>query len=253
MNNILIVKNKINNYIDEYIDICDNTITFKKSGNYDIYYEDCNNIDIVFNLCDNVYIKLFEYMNQGNIDSNIVYNLNDNAALIIYKFYSNKKTNENITVNLDGYLSRLDYNFSNICLGEEYYQIDINHKDRKTFSNISNKSIALKNSKLDFIINSNVGKNCNGSILDQNTRIVTMGECDARISPNMFIDLDDVVAKHGSVIGTFKDDQLFYLMSKGITYQDSLKLLIKGYLLSNIDVNLELRQKILEIIEMYWR
>ena len=55
-----------------------------------------------------------------------------------------------------------------------------------------------------------------------------MGECDTKISPNMFIDLDDVIAKHGSAIGTFKDDQVFYLMSKGINYNDALKLLIKG-------------------------
>lgn len=80
-----------------------------------------------------------------------------------------------------------------------------------------------------------------------------MGECDTKIEPNMFIDLDDVEARHGSVIGTFKDDQVFYLMSKGISYNDTLKLLIKGYLLSKIEVSVDVRIKMMDIIERYWR
>ena len=123
----------------------------------------------------------------------------------------------------------------------------------KTFSNINNRSVALKNSSLDFIINSKVVEKANKSILNQNTRIVTMDECDAKISPNMFIDIDDVEAKHGSIIGSFKEDYIFYLMSKGISYSDALKLLIKGYLLLNIGGYFDLRQKIMEIINMYWR
>ena len=103
------------------------------------------------------------------------------------------------------------------------------------------------------MINSNVPKRSNGSVLEQNTRIVTMGDSDAKICPNMFIDLDDVSAKHGSVIGTFKDDDIFYLMSKGISYRDTLKLLIKGFLLSNSVENHEIRKKIIDIIDLYWR
>ena len=80
-----------------------------------------------------------------------------------------------------------------------------------------------------------------------------MGDCNTSVSPNMFIDLDDVEAKHGSVIGSFKEDQIFYLMSKGISYNDSLKLLIKGYLLGNFLGDTELRFKIMDIIDTYWR
>ena len=89
--------------------------------------------------------------------------------------------------------------------------------------------------------------------MDQNTRIVTIGECDAKISPNMFIDLDDVEARHGSVIGTFKDEMVFYLMSRGITYSESIKLLVKGSLFSNIDVDNVLRERIINVIDKYWR
>ena len=80
-----------------------------------------------------------------------------------------------------------------------------------------------------------------------------MGECDTSISPNMFIDLDDVEARHGSIIGSFKEDSIFYLMSKGISYSDTLKLLIKGYLLGKFNGDVDLRFRIINVIDTYWR
>ena len=56
-----------------------------------------------------------------------------------------------------------------------------------------------------------------------------------------------------SVIGSFKEDDIFYLMSKGINYSDTLKLLIKGYIMSNMEVDADTRMRIMEIIDTYWR
>ena len=111
----------------------------------------------------------------------------------------------------------------------------------------------MDGSNLDFVINSIVKKEYEKSVLNQNTRIVTFGLCDTKISPNMFIDCDDIEARHGSVIGTFKDEMVFYLMSRGIEYNDCIKLLVKGYLFSNIDADASLREKIFNVIDMYWR
>ena len=111
----------------------------------------------------------------------------------------------------------------------------------------------MDGSELNFVINSKVKKEYEKSVLDQNTRIVTLGDSDAKISPNMFIDCDDVEARHGSIIGTFKDDMVFYLMSRGIEYNDAIELLVKGFLFSNVDADSSLREKILNVIDMYWR
>ena len=162
-------------------------------------------------------------------------------------------TYEDVNINLNNVSDRIDYNFANIGSGDEKYVININHNCEKTVSYINNKAIALKNSRVSFIVNSRVENDCVKSILDQNTRIVTMGECDTKIQPNMFIEIDDVEARHGSVVGTFKNDQVFYLMSKGISYNNALKLLIKGYLLSKIEVSQDVRMRIMRIIDRYWR
>ena len=174
------------------------------------------------------------------------------GELKVNKFYNNDNVCEVIDIDLYNE-GKIDYRFSNICKNNESYEININHMGVATVSSINNKSIAMQGSKLDFIINSKVEKEYEKSILDQNTRIVTLGESDSKISPNMFIDCDDIEARHGSVIGTFKDDMVFYLMSRGIDYNEAIKLLVKGYLFSNIDADSILREKILNVIDMYWR
>lgn len=251
MNKIRVSKNKISNFDNDKVIVEGNTINFNYSGEYEIEYVDCNDIFLIFNI-NGCNIKLCESSFDNNICIKNTYNVK-NGYLVINKFYNNKSVSEELNFNLYECNDRVDYTFSDICLGEEKYLININHKNKKTISNINNRAISLKNSKINFIINSNVIKEGIDSVLNQNTRIVTLDNSDAKICPNMFIDLDDVSAKHGSVIGTFNNEQIFYLMSKGISYYDSLKLLIKGCLLSDLVVVADKKMKILEIIDRYWR
>ena len=251
MNKIIVNKNRIDNYKDDEIEINNNKIWFYKDNKYEFEYIDCDDVRLEF-MIDNANIEILDYSSDNYLKIKNIYNI-DNGSLRIDKFYNNKQEDEAIDFNLMQDGDMIDYNFATISLGEENYIINVNHNNKNTISNIDNRSVALKNSKINYTINSRVLKDCVKSMLDQNTRIITLDECEAKISPNMFIDLDDVIAKHGSVIGTFKEDQVFYLMSKGISYNDTVKLLIKGYLLSKIRVNVDIRMKIMDIIDRYWR
>ena len=248
MNKILIGKDIVSN--NDKVIVDKNKIIFKETGEYIVEYTEDIKKKITFDIYSDV--KLIETSFNNKIELNNKYIVNNGEVLVI-KFYNNNSVYEEVNIDLCSPGSKIDYRFANICKGIEEYIININHKCMKTFSNIDNKSVALKNSKLNFVINSKVVKKAVKSVLNQNTRIVVMDECDAKISPNMFIDIDDVEAKHGSIIGSFKEEEIFYLMSKGINYNDTLKLLIKGYLLSNIGGYFDLRQRIMEIINMYWR
>jgi len=251
MNKILVSRDKIitdskNVFIDG------NIIKFLNSDIYMIEYIDIEDINISMDVDGNVDIVLYEssFLDKINVNNKYVIR---NGSLSVNKFYDTFNVNEKVDIDLLCEYSKIDYRFSNICRGIEDYVININHNCKNTISSINNKSIAMDGAKINFVINSRVGKEYEKSILDQNTRIVTIGNADAKISPNMFIDLDDVEARHGSVIGTFKDEMVFYLMSRGITYSDCIKLLVKGYLFSNIDVDNVLREKIINVIDKYWR
>jgi len=250
MNKILVSKGKIISDSNG-VKIDGNIIKLLHSDIYYLEYVDTDEIDLCIEVSDKVNATLFECSFLNSIKVNNKYVIN-NGELKVNKFYDNDSVLE--TVDIELFCSgKIDYRFSNICKRNESYEININHNGKGTVSGISNRSIALDGSKLDFVINSRVKKEFEDSILDQNTRIVTFGDSDTKISPNMFIDCDDVEARHGSVIGTFKDDLVFYLMSRGIEYNDAIKLLVKGYLFSNIDSNSDLRERILNVIDKYWR
>ena len=69
--------------------------------------------------------------------------------------------------------------------------------------------------------------------------------------PNLFIDEYDVIAAHAASIGSISKDDLFYLMSRGLTLEEASKLIVLGFvqpLLDKID-NKELRKEIKQNFE----
>ena len=53
--------------------------------------------------------------------------------------------------------------------------------------------------------------------------------------PELEIYADDVKCSHGSASGSLNEDSIFYLMSRGLNYQQSIELLINGFLLDVIE------------------
>ena len=53
--------------------------------------------------------------------------------------------------------------------------------------------------------------------------------------PELEIYADDVKCSHGSASGNLNEDSIFYLMSRGLNYQQSRELLINGFLLDVIE------------------
>ena len=249
MNKISIVNNKIIPLDNDDVIIDDNIISFNNNGNYLIEYIDSNDIDIIININDSVCIQLFEYSDNENINTNIKYYLNKNSSLIVSKFYCNGNTNEKVNIYLNKKMASIKYNFSSISNNDNFYKINVYHLDNNTSSDVFNRIVAKENSSNYFDINSYVDNGIKDCYLNQSTKIVTLDDSDNRVNPNMFISEEDVTAIHSSTIGSINEEDLFYLMSRGISYNDSVKLIIKGMILSNINPDMENMERILSILD----
>ena len=53
--------------------------------------------------------------------------------------------------------------------------------------------------------------------------------------PELEIYADDVKCSHGSSSGNLNKDSIFYLMSRGLDYEQSKELLINGFLLEVVE------------------
>ena len=61
------------------------------------------------------------------------------------------------------------------------------------------------------------------------------GNAEFNSKPELEIYADDVKCSHGSTSGSIDENSLHYLMTRGLTREDSLKLLIKGFLTEIVD------------------
>lgn len=202
-------------------------------------------LNIIIEEDKNVKINI---VNKGN-DYNIKYNytLNKNSNLEINKFNYVNDIKEDININLNGEKAYIDYNFKTISNGTENYNMNIYHNYKNTNSNITNNGVNNKGF-INFIVSCYIKQGIKGCVSNQNNRIINLCDNTCMIRPNLFIDEFDVIANHSALIGTFSKDEIFYLESRGISYNDSIKLLTKGFLLSKID-NKEVYEEINKVIE----
>ena len=249
MNKIIIENNILKEVDNEVFSVHANQITIKKNGEYTIEYQNCSSLSCEFKIRKNIYAKIFISSVDNDLVVNHHYLLEENSQLLLFQFYYNKNVLENTVIDLNGENSSFKEGFSSISSGSEEYHIIVNHNAKNVSSDIQNKCIGLDKSSITLEINSVLKRGNTDCIMDQSSRILTLGEVEARIVPNMFIDEDSVIAKHGSVIGGFHDSEIFYLRSRGISYQEAIHLLIKGFIFSNLIVDMEKRAMIFSIIE----
>lgn len=249
MNKIKVVENEIIPFDNSDVIIKNNSIKFTNNGDYYIEYIDSNDIEFTIEVDKNICINLFEYSDNDEIIVNNKYILNRNSSLILSKFYCNKNTNEKVDIYLKEEKANIKYNFSSIGNECDKYIINIYHEDKNTNSDIFNRTIATFNSSNVFDINSYVDNNIKNCYLNQQTKIITLGDSNNKINPNMFIGEESTNAVHASVIGSINEDDLFYMMSRGIDYNTCVSLIVKGMILSNINVNMEYKEKILKILD----
>lgn len=249
MNKIIINNNILIDYCDDLLQIDGNKITFKGNGDYTLEYINSDSINLEIDILDGVVVKLFVIGCDNSVNINNHYKLGNNSNLILFKFYYNKMVKEKVIIDLNGDKAMVSYNFSSISCGEEEYHIIVNHNDNMVSSRVSNKCIGLDGSKIKMQIDSNLDKGNIDCVMDQNSRILTLGDVDATIIPNMFINENSVEARHGSVVGRINLDDIFYLMSRGISEDEAITLLVKGMILSNLVVDMERRARIFQIIQ----
>ena len=175
-------------------------------------------------------------------NQDVIYNVSENSKLVVYQYGIN--IDNNIIINLNGENASVEYHYSTINYDDHKYKIDVNHNNIKTISNIYNHGINVFDNKLDFDITGNVLNKSGKCECNQKNQILNISDGKSTILPKLLIDNYDVISSHSAYIGKFKDEILFYLMSRGISEKVSYDLLIKNFLINGCE-----NKEILEMLE----
>ena len=229
------------------------------------------NLRLEFQLEENSSLKVVDFFNDNSKKNfmNIFYNfdLKKNAILKNYKIdkiqnenikysFNNIEQDENsisetfilsagsnflkneINCNLQGsYSSAFISGIFSLSNNQQHeIRTTINHLTESTKSYQLIKSVLGKDSKSIYqgkiFVNSKAQKT-DGYQLSKAILLDESSEFNAK--PELEIYADDVKCSHGSSSGSLDEHSIFYLMSRGLSYQQSKELLINGFILEVIE------------------
>ena len=200
------------------------------------------NIFYNFELKENAVLKNYKVdkLKNKNIKysfNNIEQDKNSISETFILSAGSNFVKNE-INCNLKGEHSSAFVNGIFSLDDNQHHEIRtiINHLTENTKSYQLIKSVLDQSSKAVYqgkiFVNSEAQKT-DGYQLSK--AILLKKESEFNAKPELEIYADDVKCSHGSASGSLNDDSIFYLMSRGLNYQQSRELLINGFLLDVVE------------------
>jgi len=200
------------------------------------------NIFYNFELKENAILKNYKVdkFDNKNIKysfNNIDQEKNSISETFILSSGSNFVKNE-INCNLNGKYSSAFVNGILSLNNDKHHEIRsiINHLTENTKSYQLIKSVLENSSKAAYqgkiFVNSKAQKT-DGYQLSKAILLNKDSEFNAK--PELEIYADDVKCSHGSASGSLNEDSIFYLMSRGLNYQQSRELLINGFLLDVVE------------------
>ena len=134
------------------------------------------------------------------------------------------------------------------------HRLFVDHTAPKTQSNVLYKgALQGKDARTVWVGNVLIRKVAEGiDTHEENRNLLLTDGARADSIPNLEIETGEIVgAGHASATGRFDDEQLFYLMSRGITEAEARKLVVRGFfadLLAHVPVP-DLRERLAGVIE----
>ncbi len=188
--------------------------------------------NLTINVTDNTCLRVFDCGDRTH--NNIVYNIGKNANVIINKL--SKDSCDKFVFNMNEVDSVLDVHNSIINYGNNSFTVTINHDYENCNSKVVNHAINVNDGEFKFIVDGVITRHANETKLRQDNKIINLNCGKSFILPNLIVDNSLIEASHAAYIGSFDDDKLFYLESRGVNEKDATSLLIKAFLLNNMEL-----------------
>lgn len=246
---------KYNIFTNDTFGITSLTLEILKDTDLEINYnfKEDTKIETMITVNKDVNLRLFEKINGKYAKLRTKYYLKENSNLKISKFNNIQEIKEYTIINLEEENASIEYNLKTIAEKEENYDILTYHSASNTISKINPNGVNIKEGKIKFNVSSFVPKGKIKCDAEQNNKIINLTSNECIINPNLYIDEYDVIASHSAWIGSFKEQELFYLQSRGINRNEATKLLIKGFLTNKLEIDENELENIKNIIDEYWR
>ena len=220
MNNLEILSNKNNLAID-----------VNKNTDKSLIITDYTGSEITINCKENSHTTLLYFSKKEEIIKLNAKMLADSMLKIDF-ILMNDNIDDSIEVELNGENTECNIRVLSLAKNaKKDIHINVIHNAKYSTSFVSNYGISFENGVNNFIVSGKINSEMKDSDVRQITKGLILdptGRCEAK--PILLIDYYDVKAYHGATIGKISDDDLFYLMSRGLSKKEAFMLVINGIL-----------------------
>jgi len=231
----------------DFYDIIKMNIEIEKSTSLLIEYKGKKEVklDISIIVKPNVTLQVYE-KKEENSKIQIKYYIYDNSTVNVSKFYDINELKELNIVYLNGVGAKYNSTVKGIIKKVSKLDVLMYHNFPKTESNVEHKFVTIKDGVIKLNVTSMIYKNRKKCIVNQDNYILNENNSASFIKPNLLIEENDIIASHCANISPFDEEKIFFMETRGINRIEAVKMLLKGYLNTEI-VEVE------KYIKKYWR
>ena len=193
---------------------------------------DGTDTNLTINVTPNTNLRVFDV--SKNTHNKITYNIEKNTQVIVNKMGID--CNDELEVNINDENADVDIHNSLISYDNFIYKEIINHNHNGSKCRVINHALNVNEKELKLIVDGIITKDAYDATFRQDNKIINLNNGMSYILPNLIVDNNDIEASHSAYIGTFKEDDIFYMMSRGISLKEAEKLLIKSFLINSMDL-----------------
>lgn len=227
MNRIIVDK-------ENNIDLKDNAIELKIAVN-----------NLTINVKGRVLINEIEKID--NEELNLTINVEPNSSLIYNRFMIHNTTNNYITLNQNNN-SNVVFNYSMIANDKCNLVFNSKLSGNNNETEIKIKAVTENKGSCNITSTADTLPKIENNNLIESIKILLLNNEESVCIPNLLVASNEIEVNHACTISSIDPDYLFYLNGRGLSNESATKLIRKGYLLSNLDINEELNKKIEDII-----
>ncbi len=201
-------------------------------------YLEAKNVQVNLKLegCANLEVL---HINKGS-DLNLVLNYNlGNDSVVNAGMLEISGEAANYEVNAVLANSGAQFNTINTTIASDkvHYNIKALQQAHHTIANMENYAISMEGADLYIYDEGHIFKGAYQSESHQTSRVLTLSDKQtSEVLPLLLIDENDVKASHACGIGQPDEQQLYYLQTRGLSLNQAIGLLSKGYIMPIINV-----------------
>lgn len=201
--------------------------------------------NVVLNIKGDVVINEVKVINRENL--NLTINLEENSSLIYNRFIKNKNMNNNIIIKQKT-KSKVIFNYSIIAtdIGQLEFKSILDGNHNETEVNI--RAITEEKGKLKLACTSETKEKTQENNLIEDIRILLLNNEESIIIPDLLVSSNEVEVNHAATMSGIKNDELFYLESKGLSEQVARDLIKNGFVIGNLMLQGNFKEEIKELI-----